>query len=202
MMRPPQRFKLFLKYMAAALCCTCLASCSDDLSSSAAQATKPLAVDTEIDETLGVELTDVQTAMSKLEFLVGDWAGPGTSYGDDGTETAYFDTELVRFDLARNLLLINAHGKNPDGSTSHSLHTVIYYDVKTQAYIYTPYSGKSQPRSFNCKLNDIPQLICFTEDETYRLTFQRLADGHWNEFGERLDDGRWSKNFETTLSAR
>jgi len=57
MMRPPQRFKLFLKYMAAALCCTCLASCSDDLSSSAAQATKPLAVDTEIDETLGVELT-------------------------------------------------------------------------------------------------------------------------------------------------
>jgi len=151
-------------------------------------------------ETQAAELTETQAAISKLDFLVGNWAGPGTSYGADGTETRYQDTEFVRFDLDRNLLLINARGENSDGETTYSLHTVIHYDAKAQSYVYTPYSGKNPPRSFGCTLNDTPQFICLTQDQSYRLTFQRLPDGRWNEFGERLNGEAWVKNFETILS--
>lgn len=147
-------------------------------------------------------MTDTQNAISKLGFLVGNWAGPGTSYLADGTQTQYHDTEFVRFDLDKNLLLINARGEAPDGTTTYSLHTVIHYDAQSQKYVYTPYSGKSQPRSFDCALNEMVQFICLIPDQSYRLTFQRLADGRWNEFGERLKDGEWVKNFETILSAQ
>ena len=146
--------------------------------------------------------TETQSAMSKLTFLVGNWAGPGISYLADGTQTKYHDTEFVRFDLDKNLLLINARGEGPDGATTYSLHTVIHYNTETQKYIYTPYSGKSTPRSFDCILNDRAQFICLIPDQSYRLTFQRLPDGRWNEFGERLIEGAWVKNFETILSAQ
>ena len=147
-------------------------------------------------------MTETQAAISKLDFLVGNWAGPGTSYGADGTQTQYHDTEFVRFDLDKNLLLINARGEGPDGATTYSLHTVIHYNTETQKYIYTPYSGKRTPRSFDCTLNDRAQFICLIPDQSYRLTFQRLPDGRWNEFGERLIEGAWVKNFETILSAQ
>jgi len=153
-------------------------------------------------ESQPVALTDTQTAISKLAFLVGNWSGPGTSYGADGTKTRYHDTEFVRFDLDKNLLLINARGENMDGETTYSLHTVIHYDAEAQSYVYTPYSGKRPPRSFNCTLNDQPQFICLTQDQSYRLTFQRLPDGRWNEFGEKLQGERWVKNFETILSSQ
>jgi len=153
-------------------------------------------------ESQPVALTDTQTAISKLAFLVGNWSGPGTSYGADGTKTRYHDTEFVRFDLDKNLLLINARGENMDGETTYSLHTVIHYDAEAQSYVYTPYSGKRPPRSFNCTLNDQPQFICLTQDQSYRLTFQRLPDERWNEFGEKLQGERWVKNFETILSSQ
>lgn len=143
---------------------------------------------------------DAREAISALEFLVGNWAGPGTSYAVDGTQTSYHDTEFVRFDLDQKLLLINAAGQRADGSTSYALHTIIYYDVDAGQYIYTPYAGRP-PRSFHCQLDDSPKLLCLNDAEDYRLTFQRLPDGRWNEFGERLSEGTWSKSFETILSA-
>ena len=149
-----------------------------------------------------VKPIDPQTAISKLDFLTGNWAGPGISYGVDGTEKRYHDTEFVRFDLDKHLLLINARGEDASGETTYSLHTVIHYNAETQKYIYTPYSGTRQPRSFDCTLNDRAQFICLIPDQSYRLTFQRLPDGRWNEFGERLKDGEWVKNFETILSAQ
>lgn len=145
--------------------------------------------------------SDTQIAISKLDFLVGNWAGLGISYSADGTQTSYHDTEHVRFDLDKNLLLINARGEKPDGEMIYSLHTVIFYNSQSQKYIYTPFTGKNKVITFECTLNDLPQLICLTQNQDYRLTFQRLDDGGWNEYGEVLKDGEWVKNAETILSA-
>jgi len=139
-------------------------------------------------------------AIAKLGFLVGNWEGPGISFAGDGAQTAYYDTEYVRFDLDKSLLLINAKGMRPDGTLSYQLHTVIYYDVETERYIYTPYAGRT-PRSFNCQLDEPEKLLCLNGAEDYRLTFQRLSNGRWNEFGERLNAGAWAKSFETILTA-
>ncbi len=146
--------------------------------------------------------SEQQTQISKLDFLLGNWAGGGISYANDGTQTPYFDTEYVRFDLDQNLLLINAKGER-GGATTYQLHTVIYYDVDAKHYWYTPFSAQGS-RRFACTLktqqSGRPQFICFNEAKDYRLTFQRMQDGKWNEFGERLKDGEWRKNFETILS--
>lgn len=135
-----------------------------------------------------------------LEFLVGDWVGPGVSYNDKGEVSEYYDTEFVRFDLDENLLLINARGEQ-DGRTTYQLHTVIYFDQERGQYVYTPYRGERAPRPFFCDL-EAQKLICLTEAKTYRLVFQRLDDGRWNEYGEGLTDGIWVKRFETKLSPR
>jgi len=140
---------------------------------------------------------DAKSAIEQLDFLVGHWAGDGVSYDKDGVKTQYYDTEHVRFDLDRNLLLINAQGQRY-GDTTYQLHTVIYYDEAAGNYVYTPYSGMRTPRPFRCDLV-AEQFICLTEAKTFRLIFQRLPDGHWNEFGERLEDGVWRKTFETKL---
>ena len=141
-------------------------------------------------------------AISALEFLTGKWEGKGISYGSDGAESEYFDTEHVRFDLNQNLLLINARGER-GGEQTYALHTIIYFDLTAQRYMYTPYSGRHRgvvPTPMECTLED-EKLHCITTSKTFRLTFQRLDDGAWNEFGERKTDGKWRKTFETILSA-
>ncbi len=140
-----------------------------------------------------------KSEVAKLSFLVGKWSGPGTSYAEDGSTSTYHDVEHVRFDLDQNLLLINAHGEK-DGEKTYQLHTVIYYDPVAKHYWYTPYTGK-RARRFACELAT-QKFLCLNEDKNFRLTFQRLNDGTWNEFGERLKQGNWSKTFETRLSAK
>ncbi len=142
--------------------------------------------------------TSKETAIYALDFLAGNWAGPGISYAADGTTSVYHDTEYVRFDLEGRLLLINARG-DVDGETTYALHTVIWYDSEAEHYWYTPYTGQRRPRRLACRLED-QKFLCANEAKTFRLTFQRLEDGRWNEFGERLEDGHWRKTFETRLS--
>ncbi len=149
------------------------------------------------------EIENEKAAMAKLDFLRGHWVGPGLSYTgvsaeSSGTARPYVDTEIIRYDLDGKIMLINASGQR-DGQISYQLHTIIYYDVDKARYIYTPYAGKA-PRSFECDLVNAA-LICLTEAKTFRLTFQRLPDGRWNEFGERLFGNIWRKTFETKLNS-
>lgn len=145
--------------------------------------------------------TAEQLAISKLEFLVGHWEGPGTVFKSNGTQTNYIDYEHVRFDLDNSLLLINATGRDESGDTTYSLHTVIFYDAEAQQYIYTPFTREGAPSPFKCKIDETPKLVCYSEDKSYRLTFQRLENGQWNEYGELLkEEGVWEKNFETILN--
>ena len=136
-------------------------------------------------------------AMEKLNFLVGNWAGEGVSYSSDGMVSEYYDEEFVRYDLDGQILLINARGSR-DGKTSYQLHTVIYFDSKAGHYIYSPYSAKGT-RPFTCDLIG-QQFICYTQSRDFRLIFQRLPNGKWNEYGERKNGDIWRKTFETKLS--
>jgi len=132
-----------------------------------------------------------------LEFLTGHWEGPGVSYLEDGKTQDFHDIENVRFDLDANLLLINAKGLI-DGELLYQLHTVIYYDHEAGHYFYTPFRGKKKPVPSKCQLKK-QQFKCMNINNDARLTFQRLPDGGWNEYGEKLIDGQWQKYFETKL---
>lgn len=139
---------------------------------------------------------DTVNPVAKLAFLLGSWEGPGISYLENGETQEYFDTEYLRFDLDKRLLLIDAKGVK-DGEPYYQLHTVIYFDHKAGHYVYTPYNG-AKPNAFTCNLAN-QQFICLNAKEDYRLTFQRLEDGRWNEFGEKRKGKGWAKRFETIL---
>jgi len=145
-----------------------------------------------------VEKKPTKSPMEELSFLIGNWAGEGISYAVDGSKLLYYDTEFVRYDLNGALLLINARGYR-DGKTTYQLHTVIHYDMESKHYIYSPYSANGT-RPFTCNLKN-KQFICYTMQKNFRLIFQRLPNGVWNEYGERKTETGWRKTFETKLSA-
>ena len=143
--------------------------------------------------------TPEQEAIRQLEFLTGSWAGEGRIFAADGTYSTYHDTEKVWFDANDNLLIIQANGFR-DGERTYSLHTVIYYDAVAGNYKYKPFTGGSDPVPLVCALEQ-GEFRCLNAEGTYRLTFRRLDNGDWNEFGEAYREGAWTKNFETILQA-
>ncbi|MBO1255478.1 hypothetical protein J3L16_07245 [Alteromonas sp. 5E99-2] len=150
--------------------------------------------------TMAVKAETVQqSAMKKLSFLVGSWAGDGQSFDDKGGASSYYDTEDVWFDVQESVLIIQAKGFR-NNEQFYGIHTVIYYDEENKHYWYNPYTAKGA-RPFSCTLSE-QVFACLTESETFRLTFQRTKNGLWNEFGERLVDGTWHKTFETRLKER
>lgn len=143
-------------------------------------------------------LTDEQLAIKKLDFLIGNWAGEGQSFNEEGLASDYFDTEDVSYDVNQSIVVIRANGYKNEENT-YSLHTIIHYDSTLKHYWYRPFTAKGA-RQYRCDLIE-QQLLCLNPSNNFRLTFQRLGNGQWNEFGERLTpDGRWIKTFETKLN--
>ncbi len=138
--------------------------------------------------------TEEQTAMAKLSFMIGDWKGNGSSYPKEENQP-YDVLSKVRYDLDGELLVLK-HRSIRDGKAVLSLHTIIYYNVKEEQYYYYAFRQKGV-RPFTGKIMD-GKLICSIGDD-YRLTFQRTEDGFFNEYGEKLIDGVWTKNFEDIL---
>ncbi len=138
--------------------------------------------------------TEEQKAMARLSFLIGDWKGEGTGY-PRAENKPYQVLSKVRYDLDGELLVLR-HRSTRNDSTLLALHTIMYYNKEDGYYYYNAYR-RSGARPFQCQLKD-DQFICEINGN-YRLTFQRTENGEFNEFGERLVDGKWVKNFEDIL---
>lgn len=138
--------------------------------------------------------SEEKKAMAKLSFMVGDWKGEGKSFSTNG-ETISQVKEQVRYDLDGEILVLRVRNSR-DGETTLKLHTIIYYNKEDGYYYYNafrksgarPFKGKVENGKFVCSING-----------NYRLTFQKTEEGAFNEYGERLIDGKWVKNFEDIL---
>ena len=135
-----------------------------------------------------------QKAMKKLSFLIGDWKGSGTSYPKEENKP-YDVVSTVRYDLDGELLVLR-HRSKRGNKTLLALHTLIYFNKEDGFYYYNAYR-KNGARPFKCKLNE-GKFNCEINGN-YRLTFQKTKEGAFNEFGQRLIDGKWIKNFEDIL---
>ena len=138
--------------------------------------------------------TEEQKAMAKLSFMIGDWKGTGSSQPANENKS-YNVLTKVRYDLDGELLVLQ-HRSERDGKEVLSLHTIIYYHKEEKQYYYYAFR-RTGVRPFTGQVID-GKLIC-TIGDNYRLTFQRTEEGYFNEFGERLIDGKWVKNFEDLL---
>jgi len=128
--------------------------------------------------------------MEQLNFMIGEWVGTSRGY-ENGVVTregpAY---ENIKYDLDRSILVIELN------TESLQLHTIIYYDENDEIYYYYPFS-KNGASKYPAEFKE-GQLIVRSNDKT-RYIFRRTPEGGFQEYGERLIDGKWIKYFEDTF---
>ena len=135
-----------------------------------------------------------QKMMAKLSFMIGDWKGSGNSIPKNNKED-YTVLSKVRYDLNGELLVLK-HRSFRGETPVLSLHTIIYYNKEDKSYHYRAFTKKGA-RPFKGTFKDNKLVLKLGND--YRLTFQRTKNGEFNEYGEKLAEGQWVKNFEDLL---
>src|SRR5262249_19970670 len=144
--------------------------------------------------------------MKKLEFLVGQWKGPG--WLEVGRERRTFvETESVQFKQDGLLLLIEGSGKgkaaSQDAESSvHNALGLVFYDPATRRHVFPAYKGgkfvaialQVPGRGFQWSFRE-PR-----SNGTIRFTMKLTDSDRWFEIGEFSQDGTdWHKFFEMTL---
>ena len=131
------------------------------------------------------------SAMEKLNFLVGEWVGISRTYQGDGILTEVPAYEKIQYKLDKSIITIDL------SSETLQLHTVIYYDEKTQKYFYNPFYVNGAAK-YEADLKDGEFVVNPTSSK--RFVFRLTEDGKFQEYGENLIDGKWVKYFEDTFT--
>lgn len=129
--------------------------------------------------------------MKQLHFITGNWVGTSTTYQENGRAKSIPAFEKIQYKVDSNLITIDLH------SASLQLHTVIRYDEIDSTYYYCPFYAKGAGK-YKGKIENDAFVVYFNEKR--RLFFKRLEDGRFTEYGEKLVDGKWTKNFEDLFS--
>ena len=134
--------------------------------------------------------TTAKEKMAQLNYLVGEWVGT-TKIISNGVVTkegaAY---ENIAYDLDRSILVIDLN------TEFLQLHTIINYDEKDQKYYYHRFSKDGAavyPAEFKHG-----QLIVWRDEKT-RFFFTGTSNGGFQEYGEKMVDGEWTRFFEDTF---
>ncbi len=128
-----------------------------------------------------------QEKMEQLNFMIGEWIGT-TKVFENGTVvrqgSAY---EKISYDLDTSILVIELN------TEFLQLRTIILYDEKDQTYYYHRFA-KTGASKYPAEFKD-GQLIVWRDDRT-RFFFSSNAEGGFQEHGEQLIDGKWTRIFE------
>ncbi len=132
-----------------------------------------------------------QEKMEQLNFLIGEWIGTSKII-ENGVMTKQGSAyEKISYDLDKSILVIELN------TEFLQLHTVIYYDEKDQKYYYHRFS-KSGAARYPATYDD-GQLVVW-KDKNTRFFFIMTPEGGFQEYGEQLIDGKWTKTFEDTFT--
>lgn len=134
---------------------------------------------------------DEADPMAALAFMRGDWKGTSTSFGPTGPRMEPI-SETIGYRLDGNLLVLEVD------SPSLRLHTLIHYDAREHAYVYTPFGADGGGTAYRAELEDGRLRVQL--GDTRRLTFEPMPDGRLREYGQQLEDGTWTAYFEDLLS--
>ena len=128
--------------------------------------------------------------MEQLSFLVGEWVGISKIY-ENGIVTRQGSAyEKISYDLDKSILVIELN------TEFLQLRTIINYDEKDQTYYYHRFSKKGGAR-YPAEFKD-GKLIVWRDEKT-RFFFGRTAEGNFQEYGEQMINGKWTKIFEDTF---
>ena len=131
-----------------------------------------------------------QEKMEQLNFMIGEWVGTSKVYENGMVARQGSAYEKISYDLDKSILVIELN------TEFLQLHTIIYYDEKDQKYYYYRFSKGGVAR-YPAEYKD-GQLIVWRDEKT-RFIFSRTAERGFQEYGEQLVNGEWTKIFEDTF---
>ena len=132
-----------------------------------------------------------QAKMEQLSFLVGEWIGTSKIYENGIVTKQGAAFEKISYDLERSILVIELN------TEFLQLRTIVNYDDKDQKYYYHRFS-KDGFAKYPAEFKD-GKLIVWKNEKT-RFFFGRTPEGNFQEYGEQMINGKWTKTFEDTFT--
>ncbi|MEV7970410.1 hypothetical protein AB0O34_31150 [Sphaerisporangium sp. NPDC088356] len=142
------------------------------------------------------------TAMRKLDFMVGRWAGTGWTVTSSGERHEFTQTEHVRRQVGGLAISVEGEGRDkadPRRVVDSALAVINYNDVTGQ-YRWEAFSAGYVTQVAPVVGDDLFQWSIQTPATTIRYTL-RFTRRAWHEIGEFSTDGgqTWRQNFQMDL---
>lgn len=140
-----------------------------------------------------------QTAVKKLNFLIGEWKGTGWMMGQDRVKRTFEQTEKVQLKLDSTAILVEGLGKS-DGKVVHDALAVITYAGKSGQYDFQSFLPSGQKGTFKSELKE--GVFYWYPTDFIRYIIQINDKGQWFEIGEFNQGDNWYPFFEMTLDRK
>jgi hypothetical protein len=128
--------------------------------------------------------------MKRLSFLVGEWVGTSKIYENGIVTRQGAAYEKISYDLDKYILVIELN------TEFLQLRTIINYNEKDKKYYYHRFSKEGFAR-YPAEFKD-GKLIVWRDEKT-RFFFGRTSEGNFLEYGEQMNNGKWTRTFEDTF---
>ncbi len=125
--------------------------------------------------------------MNSLSFMIGEWVGTSKLIQNDSVVKQVAALQTIRFDLNKSVIIIDLK------SETLNLHTIISYNEKDKTYYYNPYSENGS-RKLPAQL--INNQFIVNSNNYKRFIFKKTGNKTFQEYGEKLVNGKWMKYFE------
>jgi hypothetical protein len=159
-----------------------------------------IAVASDPEPTAAPNLDSQKTAMQKLAFLSGTWAGQGWTVGPKG-RTEFRQTEDIR--VLQDGLLLSIEGRgfpksgDPGGKPAFQANALVSFNDGDGAYRFYSFA---QGRSGTFPAELVDEHVLRWSPGPVRLTIRVDPRGHWHETGEAPDGkGGFRQFFEMDL---
>lgn len=139
--------------------------------------------------------------MQKLNFMVGQWVGPGWTLGDNNERVDFIQSEQVNLLLSGELMTVQGTGR-VGGVPSFSAFATATFDPATATY---PWQAFSQGSVAEATLGVSDNRFTWSFDPAPGITVRydaAFTGDTWHETGEVSTDGgeTWRPNLDMTLS--
>ncbi len=125
--------------------------------------------------------------INALSFMIGEWVGTSKLIQNDSVVKEVTALQTIRFDLNKSVIIIDLK------SETLNLHTIISYNEKDKTYYYSPYSENGS-RKLSAQL--VKNQFIVNSNNSKRFIFNLIHKNKFQEYGEKLIDGKWVKYFE------
>lgn len=128
-----------------------------------------------------------KSPMEGLDFMIGNWLGTSSLIDNDTITKQVSAHQKISFDLENSIVIIEHK------SESLQLHTIVHYDKSDSTFYYTPYSSQGV-RQLKAEMTNGDFVV--NASSTKRFIFRRIDENSFTEFGEKFNNGKWSRYFE------